>query len=173
MFATIYVPDFYLQAALRHEPQLRDKPVALIDDQSAKAVIIQTNGAAERAGVRCEAAPSHGLARCPTLTIKTRNRLQEQLLAETILQFAFTLAPDVEATATGIWTIEFTDTRRIKENVERTITALRAIDITARAGIAPTPDASLIAAHVATEVLAINDTKSFLASLPIEVLANV
>ena len=40
MFATIYLPDFYLQAALRHQPDLTGKPVALIDDQEKKAVII-------------------------------------------------------------------------------------------------------------------------------------
>ena len=47
MFATIYLPDFYLQAALRYQPDLRDKPVALIDDQEKKAVIIQLNAAAD------------------------------------------------------------------------------------------------------------------------------
>src|SRR6266478_727999 len=31
MFATIYLPNFYLQAATRHQPELRAKPVALIE----------------------------------------------------------------------------------------------------------------------------------------------
>ncbi|MEY2556735.1 MAG: impB/mucB/samB family, partial [Verrucomicrobiota bacterium] len=53
MFATIYLPDFYLQSVLRHQPHLRPKPVALIDDLEKKAVIIQLNAAAEQAGVRC------------------------------------------------------------------------------------------------------------------------
>ena len=70
MFATIYLPDFYLQAALRHQPELRAKPVALIDDQEKKAVIIQLNAAAEQIGVRRGMTPSQGLARCLQLIVK-------------------------------------------------------------------------------------------------------
>jgi nucleotidyltransferase/DNA polymerase involved in DNA repair len=173
MFATLLVPDFYLQAALRHAPELREKPVALIDDQAAKAVIIQLNERAEEAGVRSGMAPSQGLARCMQLVVRTRDRLQERLLAEIVLESAFTLAPDVEATASGVWTIQFSDTRSMAENVARVIDTLSAIEITARAGIAPTPDASLLAAHAATPVLKIDDAKDFLASLPLEALANV
>ena len=35
MFATIYLPNFYLQAATRHPPELRAKPVALIDGETS------------------------------------------------------------------------------------------------------------------------------------------
>ena len=171
MFATIYLPNFLLQAAVRHHPELRMKPVALIDDETPKAIIIQLNAAAERAGVRCGMAPSQGLARCLSLTVRTRERAQEQLLADTILQFAFTLSPDVEATAGGVWTIEFTDNRHVEKNVTRVISALRELEITAHGGIAQTPDASLLAAHIAETVLKIDNATQFLASLPIEVLA--
>jgi protein ImuB len=171
MFATLLVPNFYLQAALRHAPELRNKPVALIDDQESKAIIIQLNECAEEVGVRCGMAPSQGLARCLTLIVRTRDRLQERLLAELVLQCAFMLSPDVEATAVGIWTIQFTDSRRIEENVSRAVATLNAMAITARAGIAQTPDASLLAAHMAKPVLKLGDTKTFLASLPLEVLA--
>ena len=64
MFATIYLPNFYLQAALRHQPELSGQPVALIDDLEKKALIIQLNAAAEQTGVRCGMTPSQGLARC-------------------------------------------------------------------------------------------------------------
>jgi len=76
MFATIYLPDFYLQAALRHQPDLSDKPVALIDDQEKKAIIVQLNSAAENAGVRIGMTPSQGLARYLNLVIKIRNQSQ-------------------------------------------------------------------------------------------------
>ena len=52
MFTTIYLPDFYLQAALRQQSDLAGKPVALIHDREKKAVIIQLNAAAEESGVR-------------------------------------------------------------------------------------------------------------------------
>ena len=31
MFAVIYIPDFALQAVLRHTPELHSRPVILID----------------------------------------------------------------------------------------------------------------------------------------------
>ena len=70
MFATLYLPDFYLQASLRHQPELRARPVALIDDQEKKAVIIQLNASAEASGVRSGMTPSQGLARYLQLVIK-------------------------------------------------------------------------------------------------------
>jgi nucleotidyltransferase/DNA polymerase involved in DNA repair len=171
MFATICLPNFYLQAALRHQTELAGKPVALIDDQAPKAVIIQLNPAAEDVGVRSGMTPSQGLARCLELIVKTRMRAQERLLDQLLLQFAHTLTPYVEATAPGICTVQFTDTRNLAAKVERMIAQLAETGITASAGIAPTPDTSLLAAHLARPVLQVDDTKTFLAALPIETLA--
>ena len=170
MFTTIYLPNFYLQAALRHQPEIA-APVALIDDQETKALIIQLNQAAEKAGVRCGMTPSQGRARSLALVVKTRARAQEQTLDQLLLQFSYTLAPFVEATAPGICTVQFTDQRKVQAKVECVIEQLREANITACAGIAPTPDTSLLAAHLAQPVLQIDDTKDFLAPLPIETLA--
>jgi nucleotidyltransferase/DNA polymerase involved in DNA repair len=171
MFATIYVPNFYLQAALRHQPELGGRPVALIDAQEAKAVIIQLNEVAVAAGVRCGMSPSQGLARDLQLVVKTRMRGQEKLLDDLLLHFACTLAPYVEATAPGVCTVQFTDAKHVLRNVERVIEQLTQTDISAQAGIAPTPDASLLAAHLAKPVLQVDDARDFLAPLPIETLA--
>jgi nucleotidyltransferase/DNA polymerase involved in DNA repair len=170
MFATIYLPDFYLQAALRHQPELRGKPVALIDDQEKKAMIVQLNAAAEESGVRCGMTPSQGLARCLQLLVKTRISSQEKLLQEILLHFAGTLAPYVEATGAGISTIQFTDTKHLKQKMARVIGQLTDAKIVAQAGIASTPDASFLAAHLGQPVLQIENASEFLATLPIETL---
>jgi nucleotidyltransferase/DNA polymerase involved in DNA repair len=171
MFATIYVPNFYLQAALRHQPELTGTPVALIDGEAAKASIIQLNEAAMAAGVRCGMSPSQGLARDLRLVVKARLRAQEKLLDALLLHFACTLAPYVEATAPGVATVEFTDAKNVLRNVERVIEQLAQASVTAQAGIAQTPDASFLAAHLAKPVLQVDDAKDFLAPLPIETLA--
>jgi nucleotidyltransferase/DNA polymerase involved in DNA repair len=170
MFATIYLPDFYLQAALRHQAELRGRPVALIDDHEKKAAIVQLNAAAEEAGVRRGMTPSQGLARCLHLVVKTRMPSQEKLLQEILLHFAGTLAPYVEATGPGLSTVQFTDTKNLGEKMARVIAQLTDADIVAQAGIASTPDASFLAAHLASPVLQIDDTSEFLATLPIETL---
>ena len=171
MFATIYLPDFYLQAALRHQPDLADKPVALIDDQEKKAVIIQLNSTAENAGVRVGMTPSQGLARYLDLVIRVRSHSQEKLLQDILLHFAGTLSPYVEATAPGIVTVQFTDPRNLTAKVSCVVEQLTDSEIAAQAGIAPTPDASFLAAHLARPVLQIDNASEFLAALPIEVLA--
>ena len=171
MFATIYLPDFYLQAAMRHQPELAGKPVGLLDDQEKKAVLIQLNPTAEELGVRRGMTPSQGLARSLALVIKVRNRAQEKLLQDILLHFAGTLSPYVEATAPGISTVEFTDPRNLETKVANVVQQLADSEIIAQAGIAPTPDTSFLAAHLAEPVLQIDDATEFLAALPIEVLA--
>jgi nucleotidyltransferase/DNA polymerase involved in DNA repair len=171
MFATLYLPDFYLQAAIRHQPELSGQPVALIDDQEKKAVIIQLNAAAEELGVQTGMTPSQGLARSLSLIIKVRSAAQEKILQDVLLHFAGTLAPFVEETGPGIATIQFTETKNIAGKVSRVLAQLAEAEIVAQGGIAPTPDASFLAAHLANPVLKTDDAREFLAALPIEVLA--
>lgn len=170
MFATIYLPNFYLQAALRHQPELSEKPVALIEEQERKPVIIQLNDVAENAGISKGMTPSQALARSLRVVIKVRARTQEKSIQEILFHHAFTLSPFVEATAPGICTVQFTDHRELKPKVGRVIEQLRKCEIRAQAGIAPTQDASFLAAHLATAVLQVKNAKEFLAPLPVEIL---
>jgi protein ImuB len=170
MFATIYLPNFYLQAAMRHQPGLCAKPVALIEEQEKKPVIIQLNDVAEKAGIYKGMTPSQALARSLRVVIKVRARTQEKSIQEILLHYAFTLSPFVEATAPGICTVQFTDRRHLKIKVIRVIEQLAECEISAQAGIAPTPDTSFLAAHLAEPILQSENAKEFLAPLPIEVL---
>jgi protein ImuB len=171
MFATIYLPNFYLQAAMRHQQELRAKPVALIEEQEKKPVIIQLNEAAEKAGICKGMTPSQALARYLQIIIKARERAQEKSIEEILLHFAFTLSPFVEATAPGISTIQFTNYRDLTAKVSRVIKQLADCEIIAQAGIAPTPDTSLLIAHLARSVLQVENPKEFLGPLPIATLA--
>jgi len=170
MFATIYLPNFYLQAVLRHQPELQRKPVAIIDDQEKKAVIIQINPEAEQIGVHCGMTPSQGLARSLQLLVKTRKIAEEKVLQQILLHFAGTLAPYVEESGPGLVTIQFTDTENPGFRITRVITQLREAEIVAQAGIAATPNASFLAAHLAKPILQIENTDHFLAALPLETL---
>ena len=173
MFATIYLPNFYLQAAMRHQPGLCAKPVALIEEQEKKPVVIQLNAVAEKAAICKGMTPSQALARSLQVVIKVRARMQEKSIQEMLLHYAFTLSPFVEATAPGICTVQFTDRRLLKAKVAHVIEQLAECEIWAQAGIAPTPDTSFLAAHVARPVLQIENAKEFLTPLPIEVLETI
>jgi protein ImuB len=171
MFATILLPNFYLQAIARHQPALREQPLAVLDDTATKAVILQLNDAAEDAGVRSGMAPSQALARCLHLVIKARAREREQQVTEILLHHAFMLSPFVEATAPGLCTVEFRQTNRLAEKMQRVVDALARCDLVACAGLAENPDTSFLAAHLAKPVLQIEQANEFLAPLPIETLA--
>jgi protein ImuB len=171
MFATVYLPNFYLQAAMRHHPELAAKPVGLIEEREKKPVIIELNETAETAGVRKGMTPSQALARCLQVVIKIRERAQEKSIGEILLQHAFMLSPFVEATAPGVCTIQFTDNRNLAAKLIRIIAQLRKCQITAQSGIAVLPDTSFLAAHLARPVLQIDEPKKFLELLPIETLA--
>ena len=171
MFATLYLPNFYLQAAIRHHPKLRAQPVGVIDPTHQKVAIIELNDAAEKAGVAKGMTPSQALARCLQIAIRTRERAQENVIGEILLQHAFMLSPFVEATAPGVCTVQFTDNRQLIAKASRVLGKLEKCEIRGHIGIARLPDTSLLAAHLARPILQIDETKRFLAPLPIETLA--
>ena len=170
MFATIYLPNFYLQAVTRHQPELCEKPVALIEEHEKKPVIVQLNEAAENAGIRKGITPSQALARSLRVVIKVRAPAQEKAIQEILLHYAFTLSPFVEDTAPGVCTVQFTDCVNMSEKVSRVIEQLADCEIRAQAAVASTSDTSFLAAHLARPMLQIQNTKEFLAPLPIETL---
>ncbi len=170
MFAALYLPDFELQAALRHEPALWQMPVALLNNAEAKATILQLTPCAAEAGVSVGMTASQGAARCLNLIIKPRAFSQEKIAEEILLHHALTLAPEIEATAPGLCTIHFTSRKDCRKNVERVIRQLAELQLSAQAGIAPTPDLSFLAACLAEPILEVTNAKKFLAPLPIETL---
>src|SRR3982750_1723638 len=165
MFATIYLPNFYLQAAMRHQPELN--PVALIEEHEKKPIVIQLNQAAENVGIRKGMTPSQALARSLQVVIKVRASAQEKSIQEILLHYAFTLSPFVEDTAPGVCTVQFMDCCNLSEKVGRVIKQLAEFEILTQAAIARTSDISFLAAHLASPVLQIENAKEFLAPLPI------
>src|SRR4051812_45892227 len=161
MFATIYLPDFFLQAALRHEQISPDVPVALIQEQEKKPLIIQINKPAEIAGVRLGMTPSQGLARCLELVIKTRSSAKEEAVTNLLLQYCFSLSPYVEATSPGVWTMQFTRHDNLYDKVFGVVNQLVDCEILARAGIAPTPDLAFLAANLTDSVMQIDNPQTF------------
>ena len=182
MFATILLPNFYLQAIGRHQPKLREQPLAVLDDSAVKAVILELNEAAEKEGVRVGMSPSQALARCLHLVIKARVRDCEQQISDILLHHAFMLSPFVEATAPGVCTVQFMQPssrdrslrpdplNSLSEKLHCIIDLLARCDLMARGGIAENPDASFLAAYRAEPVIPVAETNAFLTPLPIETL---
>lgn len=173
MFAAIYLPDFQLQAALRHEPELHEQPVALLSCEAAKATLLQVTQSAFELGVRPGMTPSQGLARTLRLRIKARAREQEKIAGEILLAQAETLTPEIEATAPGVCTVHFTSEKNRRAQLEGVVRQLATVHLRAQVGLAATPDLSFLAACLARPVLQIDNPENFLASLPIETLLHL
>ena len=63
---------------MRHQPGLCAKPVALIEEQEKKPVIVQLNEVAEKAGIYKGMTPSQALARSLQVVIKVLARSQDK-----------------------------------------------------------------------------------------------
>src|SRR5438874_8445424 len=106
MFAVIYIPDFALQAVLRQEPELCSQPTVLIEEESAKAKILQLTEAARAAGIHEGMTSTQAMARCGAVRIRPRSAARERIAQDILLQFAASLSPWIENTAPGVCTLQ-------------------------------------------------------------------
>jgi protein ImuB len=106
MFAAIYIPDFALQALLRHEPQFLSCPVALLRENSPKSPVWQMTGKAAEAGVLSGMTSTQAKARCESILFKTRSRGAEETAQEILIECAYQAAAYVESTEPGVCTMD-------------------------------------------------------------------
>ncbi len=171
MFAVLFVPDFALQAALRHAPELRDAPVALIAERTPRARIEQCTAAARAAGVVAGMTPSQALARCAALQVRTRSPDAETSAQATLLDCAVAHSPFIEDTAPGVATMELKNARAFlaASFAAGAVTRMALLGLPARVGIAPDADLALLAAESAAEWAEIRGAHE-LAGLPVAAL---
>jgi protein ImuB len=173
MFAVIHIPDFELQAALRLEPELRSRPVALLDDAPVKAAVLQLTEAARQAGVCRGQTSTQAMARCGDLVIKTRSGAREETVTAMLLQCAYGFSPAIEATAPGVCTLDLQGLPAAAdpENWARNILdALEQLQLQAQIGVAETPHLAWLTAKQAQPFLLTQNAVEFLAALPLEAL---
>lgn len=159
MFAVIFIPNFSLQAVLRHEPELRARAIALVDPKMTKPVIVQLTSVAQTCGV-CEGlTPSQAMARCIELLIKSRSPAQEESATEVLLQTAYAFSPNIESTAPGVCTMELkglpfhSNGGAVEQWAEQIVEVMAQFYIEATVGFAATPELALLAARAPNPVL--------------------
>jgi protein ImuB len=181
MHAVIYIPNFHLQAALRLEPELRARPVALMDDHEPKSAVMQMTDLARASGITVGQTSTQAMARCREVIIRPRARAREEAVAEILLQCAYCFSPRIEATADGVCTLDLRglpvvaalgqgNVDAATEWAERILRALEQTGLHAQIGLAETPPLAWQAARRAAPILCVTDPDAFIASLPIESL---
>jgi len=100
-FACIYVPNFPIAAALRAEPELKPRAVAILEGKPPLEKIIAVNETARRIGI----APGMIKAQaelCPELALRVRSSMQESTAHAALLDCAQSFSPCVEDAACDI-----------------------------------------------------------------------
>jgi protein ImuB len=97
-FASIHVPQFLVQAVVRAEPNLGDRPVALVDGTPPIWNVLAANEAALHAGIELGMAKSQA-AQFRAVEIRRRSRLQEKSAHAALLDLGASVSPRMEDTA--------------------------------------------------------------------------
>src|SRR5438477_7151164 len=97
-FASIYVPDFSIQAVVRRDPGLHQQPVVLIEGCPPLERVVAINEAAARMGLDLGMTKSQA-AQFPSLEIRQRSRSTEQSTHAALLDLGWSVSPRVEDTA--------------------------------------------------------------------------
>lgn len=187
MFAVLHLPGFPLQAALRHEPELRRQPLALVDPALSTPRVVDQTPAAHAAGVVPGLTTPQALARCRDVRIRHRSPAPEATATGAVLQVAAGFSPFLEHTAPGTFTLDLrglaewrgegeAGPEAAREARQRWAARLQAavarLDLEARVGVGPTPNTARHAAlwPAPGGVTLVDDPRAFLAALPVEAL---
>ena len=175
MFACIFIPNFPVAAALRAEPELRARALAIFEGKAPLEKIIAVNENASRMGIAPEMTKVQAEL-CSELALRPRSQLQESAAHAALLDCAQSFSPCVEDTARATAIIDLAGMESLLGSLPEISRALanRATDLglIANVAVASNPDAAMIAARGFSGVTLIpegNEAEQ-LGSLPIEVL---
>jgi protein ImuB len=174
-FAAIFVPDFPVEAILRHEPELRSRAVAIMEGKPPLQRIVALNKEARQSGI----AP--GMTKlqaetCPELMLRNRSALHESTAHAALVDCAQSFSPRVEDTAADMIVLDidgmepvFGPASKLAQNL-----AQRAWDLglQVNVAVASNPDTASLAARGFPGVTVIPRGKEEerLANLPVAVL---
>ncbi|PYI87584.1 MAG: hypothetical protein DME26_05715 [Verrucomicrobia bacterium] len=178
MFAVVHVPQFALQAILRHEPELWAKPIALVDPALAMPKVCALTAPARAAGVIPGLTPTQALARCRDVVIRHRCLAQETTATATILHCAYAFSPNIENTGDGLCTLDLgglaalsgKETSVLAAWGETFRCALANQKLHPNIGIGPTPNVAQLAAQWANGIQIVGDSAAFIGALPMAAL---
>lgn len=178
MFAVIHVPHFPLQAALRHEPELWSRPVALVDPGLHTPVVHDLTDSARTAGVAEGLTPTQAMARCAGVLVRHRSLTRESAATEAMLHCAQAFSPRIEASAPGVCTLDLrglaaladADATVVAAWAGKLRTVLAGQNLRASVGVGATPNLARHAARWTDGIEIIGDANVFVASLPVAAL---
>ena len=174
-FASIFVPDFAVEAVLRAEPELRSQPVAVLEGKPPLQKIFGLNEKARRTGLEL------GMTRlqadiCPEIAFRCRSALQESAAHIALLDCAQSFSPRVEDTTNDTVVLDisgmeplFGAPAKLARDLARRASEL---GLEANVAVAANPDAATLAArgYSGVTVIPSGNEEERLGHLPLDVL---
>jgi protein ImuB len=174
-FASIYVPEFMVQAVLRVEPLLRHRAIALVDEPPPLWSVVAANRAARDAGIQIGMAKMEA-AQFPGVEIHLHSRASEFAAHAALLDLGWSISPQVEDTCLDTIIVDLSGLNSLfgtEEDIARSL-AERAssLELFPHIAIAANPEASLLAARGFSGITVIPTgmEPTRLATLPIHAL---
>lgn len=94
-FASLFVPNFRIQAVLRTEPELREHAFVLVDENSPLGEVIALNDHAAKAGLECGMTKTNA-AQFPGIQIRKRSFSLERTAHATLRDIGWSVSPRME-----------------------------------------------------------------------------
>jgi protein ImuB len=177
-FASIYVPNFILQAVLRAESEVEkksDRMLALIDGEPPLSKVVAMNERAARAGIELGMAKANA-EQFAGVEIRERSRLQEKSAHAALLDIGWSISPRIEETAQDAITIDVAGLNHLFSSEEeigaQLVERARECGLAANAAIAANVETALIAARgfAGVTVIPRGEEAKYLSALPVDVL---
>jgi protein ImuB len=174
-FASIFVPDFPVEAILRSEPELRSQAVAVIEGKPPLEKVLATSEEARRAGI-CTGMTKLQAELCDDVALRDRSELQESAAHRALLDCAQSFSPRMEDVAPDTVLLDLSGLEKLfgpLPKVAREISHRAAeMGLETNVAVASTIDAALIAARGFSGVTVVPEGKEaeVLGGLPVEVL---
>ena len=173
-YAVIYVPQFSLQAVLRHEPEQWAKPVVLVDPALRTPLICEVTEPARVAGVTQGLTPTQAMARCAHVLVRPRSLSQENAATTALLQCAYAFSPHLEASAPGLCTLDLHNLAALAGADRTALDAwgrklqgvLAGVQLSVAVGLGATPNVARHAARWASGMEIVEAPDAFMAALP-------
>lgn len=182
VFACIFIPDFPVQAITRQEPDLRNKPVVVLQGAAPLTKVFTANQAARDRGVELGMTKLQAES-CGRLEWRWRSSAQEASAQAALLDCAWTISPLIEQPRKGS-AVDFCDSvvldlagceklfgspETIAHHLQRIVAA---VGLQPNVAIAGNPEAALSAARGFSGVTLIPQGKEadFLGTLPLSSL---
>jgi protein ImuB len=171
LFASIFVPNFSLQALFAARPETRNQAVALVDGNPPVIKVVAANEKARKAGV--EIGLMKAQAEMAGVHVILRSHELEQSVHASLLACAYTFSPRVQDKAEDLVILDIEGLGRLFGSPEQIGTNIRASLLQERlyvnVAVASNPDSATIAARGCHGVTLVTHAKQ-IASLPLTLL---